>query len=293
MNPAIRKIFLIEWSSGRLDLGVRTHIMGVLNVTPDSFSDGGQFFNTDIAIAHGEKLAESGADILDIGGESTRPFSSPVDREEEIRRVVPVIEALAGRLSLTISIDTTKAWVAKRAIEAGASMVNDISALQMDPEMPKVVAETGVPVILMHMKGTPKNMQVSPRYDDLLGEIGAFLSERIAFAVSQGIDRSKILVDPGIGFGKTFSHNLQLLNSLGALSHLDAPIVIGTSRKAFIRHLLKNKYGQETPADDPLVETGTQATVSASILRGAHIVRVHDVATTAATVRIIDAIRDS
>jgi dihydropteroate synthase len=267
--------------------------MGVINVTPDSFSDGGMFLNADTAIAHGEKLAESGADILDIGGESTRPFSSPVEWEDELRRVAPVIEELVKRVSIPISIDTTKAAVAKRAIEAGASIINDISACRMDPQLSHVAAEAGVPVILMHMKGTPKTMQNSPEYSDLFVEINDFLSERIAFAEHQGIDRTKILVDPGIGFGKTFGHNLQILKNLRAFQGLASPIVIGTSRKAFIRNLLNDSNNPEIKPTHPLVENGTQATIAAAILNGAHIIRVHDVANTVGTVKTIDAITNA
>ena len=282
----------IVWGSHRLELGKQTRIMGVVNITPDSFSDGGKFFGTDAAVAQGLKLAEDGADILDIGGESTRPFSDPVSTEDESRRVVPVIEALAERVSIPISIDTTKAAVARRALDAGASIVNDISALRMDPQLAEVTARANVPLILMHMLGTPKTMQVEPAYDDVVEDIKFFLADAIERAVENGIRRDRIIIDPGIGFGKTIEHNLLLIQNLKAFDELQAPILIGPSRKAFIRSLLKNN--EDSPdirPDLPVVETGTQAAVSAAGLNGAHIVRVHDVARTVATLRIIDAIK--
>jgi len=275
-----------------LRLGARTNIMGILNVTPDSFSDGGKFFTLDAAIAHGQKLAEAGADIIDIGGESTKPFSDTVSAEEETRRVVPVIEKLARQISIPISIDTTKACVAKRAVEAGASIINDISALQIDNEIAGVAIKYCVPVILMHMKGTPKTMQVSPVYDDIIKEIKAFLKNRIDFAEKNGIPRSQIIIDPGIGFGKTVEHNLLLIKHLSEFKTLNAPILAGPSRKAFIRNTLKNLSGNDIKSDMPITETGTQAAVAAAVLHGADIVRVHDVAGTRATLKIIDAIKN-
>lgn len=263
--------------------------MGILNITPDSFSDGGRFLALDKAIAQAERLAEDGADILDVGGESTRPFSDPVSEEEESRRVVPVIEAIARRLSIPVSIDTTKSGVARRAIEAGASIINDTGALKTDPEMAEIAAVSGVPVILMHMLGTPKTMQVDPVYEDLMQEIISFLTNAIDHAVSHGISRSRIIIDPGIGFGKTLEHNLSLIRNLDAFASLDVPVLIGPSRKSFIRTLLKTDSCAQ-PSDDNM-ETGTQAVVAASILNGAHIVRVHDVARSVATIRIMDALK--
>jgi dihydropteroate synthase len=286
----MRKRYVLQWRGQRLELGERTCVMGVVNVTPDSFSDGGKFFSNQTAISHGQKMAEDGADIIDIGGESTRPFSDEVTAAEELRRVIPVIEELAASISVPISIDTTKAEVAQCAIEAGASIINDISALRLDPEMPKVAAQSGVPLILMHMLGTPKNMQVSPTYDDVVAEIKTFLDQSIRQAVNSGIDREKIIIDPGIGFGKSFEHNLTLIRQLSDFHTLDAPILIGPSRKAFIRNILKGENSQDIPPDLPIVETGTQAVISAAILNGAHIVRVHDVANTCATVKLVDAI---
>lgn len=280
----------IAWGSHRLTLGNTTRIMGIVNVTPDSFSDGGLFFNPDSAVAHGEKLVEEGADILDIGGESTRPFSEPVTEEEEIRRVIPVIEKLSKRISIPISIDTTKAVVAKHAIDAGAAIINDVSALHSDEKIAEVAAKYDVPLILMHMKGTPENMQISPHYDNLLGEIKNYLKDAAEKAVKYGVDKAKIIIDPGIGFGKTIEHNLMIIKNLSELAELDSPILIGVSRKAFIRKILKNKTNNELKPKDPAAETGTQAAVAAAIFAGANIVRVHDVASTVSTVRIIDAI---
>ena len=285
--------YALSWNNHCLELGRRTLIMGVLNITPDSFSDGGHFFNTDIALAHGEKLVSDGADILDIGGESTRPFSEAISEEEECRRVLPVIEQLAKRISIPISIDTVKSGVARRALDAGAAIINDISALHFDPDMATVAAKTGVPLILMHKKGTPKTMQVDPVYDDLLGEIRAFFEEAIDHAVQNGISRQKIIIDPGIGFGKTLTHNMTLINHLDVFSDLNVPILIGTSRKAFIRRLLKKADEKDIDPMLPIVETGTQASIAISVLRGASVVRVHDVANTKVMLTVLDAIKQS
>lgn len=286
------KNFNLAWGNHRLDLGRRTCIMGVLNVTPDSFSDGGDFFTVDDAVTQGYRLFKDGADVLDIGGESTRPFSDAVSVEEEIQRVVPVIERLSKRISIPISIDTTKADVAEHAIKAGASMINDISSLRFDPEMADVAADYGVPVILMHMLGNPKTMQNEPKYDDLIGQIKAFFENEIDLAEQKGISKSKIIIDPGIGFGKTFDHNLSLIKNLHEFKTLNVPILIGTSRKAFIRHLLKDETNKDVHPQSRIVETGTQASVAAAVLNGAHFVRVHDVASTRITVKIIDAIKN-
>ena len=267
--------------------------MGVVNVTPDSFSDGGKFFAHEAAVAQGQKLAADGADILDLGGESTRPFSDPVSVDEEIERVIPVIENLADQLTIPISIDTMKAEVARRAIEAGASMINDVSALRFDPAMGEVARQFDAPVVLMHMLGNPKTMQESPTYDNLIADISDFLKIAIERAQKHGISKSKLIVDPGIGFGKTVSHNLFLIRHLYEFASLEVPILIGPSRKAFIRKLLKDEQIDDIPADLPIVETGTQAAVAAAVLCGAHIVRVHDVANTRATIRILDAIRSA
>jgi dihydropteroate synthase len=288
-----RKAYRIAWGRHVLDLGRRTCIMGILNVTPDSFSDGGRFLDPAAAVAQGERMAEDGADIIDVGGESTRPFSEPVTAAEEIRRVAPVIAALAGRVEVPISIDTTKSRVARQALEAGASLVNDISGLKSDPQIAKVAAEFRVPLVLMHMQGEPRTMQVAPHYDDLIAEIGAELLAAAAAAEGQGVPRAMLIADPGIGFGKTIVHNLQLINRIADLASLDMPLVVGPSRKAFIRRLLRGEGEEEISPDRPVVETGTQAAVAAAAMNGAHIVRVHDVANTLATLKVVDAIRNA
>ena len=285
-----RKSYHLSWANYNLELGQRTCLMGIVNVTPDSFSDGGKFFDTETAVAHGVKLAAEGADIIDIGGESTRPFSDLVTVDEEIRRVVPVIEKLAERVSIPISIDTMKSGVARRAVAAGASIINDVSAQRFDPELAGVAVEFGTPMILMHMLGNPKTMQVSPVYDDILADIRDFLADAIDKAEKHGISKSKIIIDPGIGFGKTLAHNLLLIRHLQFFQSLDTPILIGASRKSFLRKILKDEQVEDIPPDLPIVETGSQAAVAAAVLNGAHIVRVHDVANTLATVKILDAI---
>jgi dihydropteroate synthase len=238
-------------------------------------------------------MADEGADIIDIGGESTRPFSEQIPVEEEIRRVVPVIKKLAQRIDIPISIDTTKTDVAIKAIDAGAAMINDISALRFDANMATVAKKYDTPLILMHMLGTPGTMQQSPEYDDLISEIRSFLEKAIQTAENKGVARSKIIIDPGIGFGKTVNHNFQLIDNLYAFNSLDVPILIGPSRKSFIRSTLKNGNETEIKPDNPVVETGTQAAIAASILKGAHIVRTHNVANTKITVKIIDAVKHS
>ena len=285
--------YKISWGNHALELGQRTCVMGILNVTPDSFSDGGAFFDCDAAVAHGLKMLEDGADIIDIGGESTRPFSSRVSSEEEIKRVVPVIEKLAQRIRIPISIDTTKANVAKAAIKAGASMINDISALHYDQDMAKIAADYGVPVILMHMQGTPETMQVSPCYNNFFKDIKHFLEGAIAVAENNGILRSKIIIDPGIGFGKTVQHNLLIIKQLNELKSLNVPILVGPSRKSFIRHILKNNKTEEKRVDFSLVEVGTQAAVAMAVMKGAHILRVHNIVDTVATLKIIEAVRSA
>jgi dihydropteroate synthase len=291
MNKSPISVFKMIWDKHHLEIGRRTLIMGILNVTPDSFSDGGKFFSANHAIEQGEKLCEEGADILDIGGESTRPFSKEVSEKEEIRRVLPIIENLAKRINTPISIDTTKAGVAKQALDAGASIINDIGALRIDPSLADLAAQRKVPIILMHMKGMPGTMQINPHYDDLIGELKFFFSERIEFAIQKGIEPTKIIIDPGIGFGKSIDHNLQVIQNLSELKELGFPILIGPSRKAFIRNILKKHLIKEFFADAPEVETGTQAVISASILNGAQIVRVHNVANTISTVKLINTIQ--
>ncbi len=277
-----RNSYELNWQGFHLSFGKKTSIMGVLNITPDSFSDGGLFWPRDKAIAQGENLAAQGADLLDIGGESTRPFSDPISIEEEIRRVVPVIRELVKRVSIPISVDTYKAEVAKAALEAGAGLVNDISALIFDPDLAKVVAEWRVPVILMHMQGRPRDMQVNPQYNHLLEDLHHFFEDRIHWAQSLGISREFILLDPGIGFGKTFSQNLILIKRLDYFQDLDRPLVLGTSRKAFIGHLT----GQEPLNRD----WGTAATLAVGAWQGAHLVRVHNVAAAKQVLAVADAL---
>jgi dihydropteroate synthase len=247
-------------------------IMGVLNVTPDSFSDGGEWFDTDAAIAHGRELVAQGADLVDVGGESTRPGSLPVDPDEELRRVVPVVSALAGA-GLEISIDTSKAVVARAALTAGATYVNDVTAFRGDAEMAGLVAEAGCRCCLMHMLGAPRTMQDAPRYDDVVADVKAFLEERLAVAIDAGVAEERIELDPGIGFGKTAEHNLELLRRLDELVAIGRPIVVGTSRKSFL--------GRLTGRDDPHQRVfGTVATNVLALERGASVFRVHDVAAT-------------
>jgi dihydropteroate synthase len=288
-----RALYRLACGGRVLDLGRRTCVMGVLNVTPDSFSDGGRFFDPAVAVAQGERMAAEGADLIDVGGESTRPFSDPVPAEEEIRRVVPVVAELARRVDVPISIDTTKAEVARRALAAGAAMVNDISGLELDPDLARVAAEFEAPLVLMHMRGEPRTMQVDPRYEDLVGEIRDHLLRAVERAERMGVERSRLVVDPGLGFGKTAAHNLELIRRLPELAVLDLPLLVGPSRKSFIRRLVKPPEVRDIPADLPVVATGTQAAVAAAVLNGAHIVRVHDVAATVATVKVIDAILNS
>ncbi len=274
--------FTLTLRSGKLTLGERTLIMGILNVTPDSFSDGGRFFNFDAAAAQAEKMVAEGANVLDIGGESTRPGAKAIPVEEEARRVIPLIEHLAKRSSVPISIDTCKAEIARRAMDAGAEIINDVSALRNDPELANVAARAGCPLVLMHMLGVPKIMQVNPCYDALIPEIVAFLRDRIDFALDRGVAFEQIVVDPGIGFGKTVEHNLVLMRELGRLKALGRPILIGPSRKSTIGKVLG------TDVDDRI--EGTAAAVAVSIMNGAHIVRVHDVKQMARVARMTDAI---
>ena len=267
-----------------LDLSRKTHLMGILNVTPDSFTDGGIFFRKDSAVEHGLRMVEDGADLIDIGGESTRPGSDPVGYEEEVRRTIPVIEELAKRVNVPISIDTYKADVAKRALDAGASMVNDISGLRFDPEMAGVVAEYRAPVVVMHIRGTPKNMQVNPEYEALIPEIIDYLRISMRLAVDAGVGEDMIIIDPGIGFGKTFEHNLQILKNLHEFTLLEKPLLVGPSRKAFIGNIIGNASTSERLE-------GTAAAVAISIMNGAHIVRVHDVKEMAKVAKVADAIK--
>jgi len=286
MNPSrngSREEFVLRCREGDLRLGVRTLVMGVLNVTPDSFSDGGLFLDTNRAIEHGLRMAAEGADIIDVGGESSRPGSDPVSLDEELERIIPVIEGLASQLQIPLSVDTYKAQVAERAVEAGAQMINDISGLRFDPQMPAVAARFDTPLIIMHIKGTPKTMQQDPSYEDLMGEIIAYLQEGIALAERMGgVDPHQVIVDPGIGFGKRVEDNLVILNRLDELTCLGRPLIIGTSRKSFIGAVLDRQVDQRA--------IGTLATVAVSALKGAHIVRVHDVAPARQVVDMVDAV---
>jgi dihydropteroate synthase len=259
--------------------------MGVINVTPDSFSDGGEYLHPEIAVARGVALAAEGAGLLDVGGESTRPGSEGVTAEVELERVLPVIRGLREATGVPISIDTSKAAVAEQAIAAGAAFVNDVTALRADPGMARVVAEAGVPVCLMHMRGTPRTMQDDPRYDDVVAEVAAFLAERVQFAEDAGIARDSICVDPGIGFGKTVAHNLTLLKRVDALAVLGKPVLIGPSRKRFI--------GELTGAPPAERLAGTLAACALAAQAGAHVLRVHDVAAVRQAVRVAEAIRDA
>lgn len=257
--------------------------MGVVNLTPDSFYDGGRYPGAAAAIARAFQLVQAGAEIIDLGGESSRPGAEPVSADEELRRVIPVIEGLAGKIPVPISIDTWKAKVAGRALESGAEIVNDISALRFDPGLAAVVARGSGPYIMMHMLGTPKDMQVRPVYRDVIGEIGEFFRERIAFAAAAGIDPSRIVIDPGIGFGKSLEHNLEIINRLGALKDLGRPVLVGVSRKSFIGAILNRE------PEDRL--WGTAGAVAAAVMRGADIVRVHDVAQMKDLAAVIDRVR--
>ena len=275
--------FRLSWGKHVLDLDRRTHVMGILNVTPDSFSDGGHYYDPDRAVAHGLEMARQGADIIDVGGESTRPYAKEVSAREELKRVIPVIRALAGALEIPISIDTCKSEVAGKALAAGASIINDISALRFDPVMGSLAADAGVPVVLMHMKGTPRNMQEHPVYRDLMPEIFDFLRDAVGRAGEMGIREDRMLVDPGIGFGKTFDDNLRIIRDLSYLRALGRPILLGSSNKAFIGRVLDREADER--------DTGTMATVAAGIMNGAHVIRVHNVKWGVETARMIDAVK--
>jgi dihydropteroate synthase len=265
-----------------LHLGQRPHIMGVLNLTPDSFSDGGQYNTLDRAVHRAHEMVAQGADIIDVGGESTRPGAEPISLDEELHRVLPVVERLCAELKVPISVDTYKADVAERAVEIGAHMINDISALTFDERMPGVVAKSGTALVLMHMKGTPRNMQHSPQYDDVMAEISRFLRRQAQAAEAAGISGDRLAVDPGIGFGKRAVDNLVILNRLDEFHALGFPVLVGVSRKSFIGQVL------DLPVDDRL--EGTAAAVALSVARGAHILRVHDVEAMDRVVRVAQAI---
>lgn len=279
------KKYRLKMRGREMELGDRTCIMGILNVTPDSFSDGGRFSDYDRAVAHAFELISQGADILDVGGETTKPGSDPVPLEVELERVIPIVRAVREKSDIPVSVDTNKAEVAARAIEAGADIINDISALQFDPEMASVAARTGAPLILMHMQGTPRVMQDDPVYSSLISEVIAFLEERIRYAMDSGVARGQIVVDPGVGFGKTTAHNLSIIKNLGAFAWLDCPLLLGVSRKRFIGAVLGRREGER--------ELGTAVANAFGIAAGAHILRVHDVAFHREVADMADAIRNA
>jgi len=266
--PHVRKPNALKFSDHNLNLDSKTLIMGN--------------FRADDAVRHGLRMANEGADIIDVGGESTRPFSDPIPLEEELSRVIPVIKALCQEIDIPVSIDTYKSEVARQALEAGAKMVNDISALRFDPAIGPLVAEADIPIVLMHMKGAPKNMQVNPTYEDLFGEIIGFLGKAVDQAVEMGIKRDLVIIDPGIGFGKSFDDNLKIIKELHKFFVLGQPILVSTSNKSFIGHVL------DLPVESR--ETGTMATIAAAVMQGANIIRAHNVKAARETITIIDAI---
>jgi len=267
--------------SRTLALGERTLVMGILNVTPDSFSDGGDFLDPDTAVAHALEMVAQGADIIDIGGESTRPGAAPVSEAEEIRRTVPIIARIRAQSDIPLSIDTMKAGVAAEAIAAGADIINDVSALEAEDRMVEVAAQNRAGVILMHMKGTPRTMQDNPVYENVVEDVCNYLRSRIDFAEQHGVARDRIIIDPGIGFGKTLEHNLVLLRELPALSALNVPLLVGASRKRFIGLIT----GRENPEDR---RAGSLGAAAWAVANGAHILRVHDVLDTCDVCRMLD-----
>jgi dihydropteroate synthase len=271
-----------QFRSQSYDFSVRTYVMGILNVTPDSFSDGGMYFDSNRAIERGRQLANEGADFIDIGGESSRPGSEPISEEEELRRVLPVIQTLAKEISIPLSIDTYKSGVAEKAFTAGAQIVNDITGMIFDEKMMDVIRSHNACAIIMHMKGTPKTMQQEPTYDDVTEEIAGFLEEQAEKARERGI--AKIIVDPGIGFGKTLVHNLEVLKNFRRFAELGYPVLVGPSRKSFIGKLLNASVEDR--------KEGTAAAVTAAILRGANIIRVHDVKEMKRVALVADALKN-
>ena len=282
---------LLVTRHGRVDMRHRTAVMGILNVTPDSFSDGGLYPDVGSAVARGVEMVRQGANIVDVGGESTRPGAASVSAAEELERVIPVVRGLRRRIAVPISIDTSKEEVARGALDAGADMVNDISALRFDPAMVRLVARENVPVVLMHMQGRPRTMQFAPRYDDVVREVTDFLEERVAHAVENGVALDRIVVDPGIGFGKELEHNLALLRHLRELAALGRPVLVGMSRKSFLGGLEGPPGSSRPPAGPGTRLAGSLAAATAAVLAGAHMVRVHDVLETFRAVLVADAIR--
>lgn len=256
--------------------------MGILNVTPDSFSDGGAYFTVDQALSHARLMHAEGADIIDIGAESSRPGAQPIEEVEQIRRLIPVLEAVHDAVPIPISVDTTKAAVARLAIQAGATIINDISAMRGDSSMPSLIAETGAAVVLMHMQGTPQSMQQAPHYGNVVEEVSAFLLERVRTAIGHGIRGSQIILDPGFGFGKLREHNLQLLAEFHMLTHLGFPVLAGVSRKQFIGHLVQQPVHERV--------YGTAGAVAVAVLKGAQIIRVHEVRAMRETASVVSAV---
>jgi len=282
---------ILKWGDFKLDLSASPCIMGILNTTPDSFSDGGNFLDPEAAVAQGLQMVKEGADILDIGGESSRPFTEPVSAEEEMARIIPVIKRLKRQIRIPISVDTTKSMVARAALDAGASMINDISAGEHDPAIMDLAAENNIPIILMHMKGSPKTMQIKPLYDDVVKEVAVYLAGRAESAMAAGVAREKIILDPGIGFGKTVEHNLLLTKKLQTICQLGFPVLVGPSRKSFIQKILTDGLRKKVISSSPETRHGTLAAVAVSFMNGAKIIRVHDVAPAKALTQIIQAIQ--
>jgi dihydropteroate synthase len=275
----------LTWNGFDFDFSKRAYIMGILNITPDSFSDGGLFFNEADAVERALVMEAEGADIIDIGGESTRPGAEKVPVKDEIRRVIPVIEAIAPKVKVPISIDTYKASVAKAAVTAGASMINDISGLRFDPDMAKIAAKLNVPVVIMHMKGTPKNMQSNPQYRALIPEITDYFHESISIARKAGVHDDMIILDPGIGFGKTVEHNLEIIRRLNEFTGFEMPILLGHSRKSFIGKILGDLHVDQR-------FEGTAAVTAVGIMNGANIIRVHDIRQMVSVVKIAFCIKN-
>jgi dihydropteroate synthase len=284
-----RKKFTLRLRSGKLVLGERTLVMGVLNVTPDSFSDGGKFFDAGRAVEQALAMERGGADLLDIGGESTRPGSAGISAQEELARVLPVLQALRGRLKIPVSIDTQKTEVAEASLDAGAQIINDISGLKNEPRIAEAAARRRVPLILMHMRGEPRTMQAGGFARDVMKDVMQGLRKSVAMARKSGVPKSQIILDPGIGFGKSFAQNYELLQKLPQLAKLGYPLLVGTSRKGFLGATLAQE-GKPAPPEERI--WGTAATVTASILHGAHIVRVHDVSEMVQVARVADCLLD-
>lgn len=285
-----RKKFRLKLRSGTLVLGERTLVMGVLNVTPDSFSDGGEYEQPKLAIEHALAMEKAGADLLDIGGESTRPGSEEIPASEELDRILPVLEGLRGRLEIPISVDTRRSTVAELAVRAGAEIINDVSGLRSDTQIAEVAAKYGVPLVLMHMRGEPGTMQRGPFARDVMKDVARGLRASVAKAREAGVAKSQIILDPGIGFGKSHSQNYELLQKLPQLASLGYPLLVGSSRKGFLGATLA-RDGKPAPAEERI--WGTAAAVTASILGGAHVVRVHDVAEMAQVARVADCVVNS